>query len=1061
MARDLLSCLAISLVLLAGTACGDEPAASTRDATTRLDSGDRPPDSGAPADDAAEPEDTGAHPDAEVDAGVPEDSGAPDSGEAPDSGVPEDSGVAPDSGAPADAGVSPADAGPELDAGVVLVDGDADGIADSDEGNGLIDTDRDNLPDSMDPDSDNDGIPDSTEGGDGNLSTRPPDSDNDGTPDFRDSDSDNDTIPDLEEGSADPDGDGLGNHVDVDADGDTIRDDHEGTLDQDQDTTPSYLDPDSDGDGVDDGVEAGDADLVTRPVDSDNDGTPDAVDTDSDNDTILDAHEGGGDADSDLLPNRIDVDSDNDSILDLVEAGDASPLTQPFNGDGDSTPDFLDLDSDDDTISDLDERQLDSDGDTIPNYLDPDSDNDGFPDSVEAGDADLATPPARSDLDPQPDYLDQDSDGDGLADAVELGCPVSTNRTAEDSDFDGFVDPAEIAYGSGACNAGSGIDGFYFVLPPGGPGANAPLVFSDTAIDRADFAINMDNTGSMGGEIANLRTTLSNTIIPGVRAVIPDSAFAVSSFDDFPIDPFGTTGDLPFRLGSRVTLDAAAAQAAVNALAVHNGVDFPESGLESVWQVLTGSGVTWPGGAVAAFNPASGLVPGVADGTIGGVGFRSDALPVIVQITDALSHTRRDYQAVNAGINAASVADVRNALVSTGARVIGVSSGSLRLPFNDLLCSGGISTFFGAIDANDVDWYELQGVTAGDTVTADILAAGFLSELDTMVAIASSTAIIAQNDDVATGDTDSLVTATLSGTGPWYVAVAAYGDTNFAGTGGQSSGFYLANVDVNGTAYYPSPTACRVEDAGSRTGATPLVIGSAAAPPGSFAQCVTDCDTILGGESPFFQDFAFPYELAEETSSVIPPCAWSEFGATRPAGCAADQCCTGLNGAGYPPNAQGLCPLSFEIDDTGAGLDAAVVTGIQALVSFSTFTVTTVVRPDPVELAATGFDTTCFIHGVTPLSASASACAPAATPADLVPPSPALDSFLDVVPGALLTFQVDALNQSLATSMPCAPSLTTPQLFRAYIDVIADGVTVVDTRDVIIIVPPSVSGGGS
>ena len=144
---------------------------------------------------------------------------------------------------------------------------------------------------------------------------------------------------------------------------------------------------------------------------------------------------------------------------------------------------------------------------------------------------------------------------------------------------------------------------------------------------------------------------------------------------------------------------------------------------------------------------------------------------------------------------------------------------------------------------------------------------------------------------------------------------------------------------------------------------------------------------------------------------------------------------------------------------TGVLLQRQVPSGIEALVGFSTFTITTAVRPDPIELAASGLDTTCFIHGVTPLSATPpNTCAPIPTAVDLLPPA-GLDSWQNVVPGTVLEFTVDALNQSVTTLLPCAPSLAAPQQFRAYIDVIADGVTVVDTRDVIIVVPPLPPGG--
>ena len=142
---------------------------------------------------------------------------------------------------------------------------------------------------------------------------------------------------------------------------------------------------------------------------------------------------------------------------------------------------------------------------------------------------------------------------------------------------------------------------------------------------------------------------------------------------------------------------------------------------------------------------------------------------------------------------------------------------------------------------------------------------------------------------------------------------------------------------------------------------------------------------------------------------------------------------------------------AFDIDDNGDGLGPTMVSAIEALVGFSTFTITTSVRGDP----AAAFDTSCFIRSIIPVAATPpNACAPQPTAVDLFAPSPELDSWSNVVPGTVLEFDVSAINLKAANNQPCAPALADPQLFRAYIDVVADGVTVVDTRDVIIIVPP-------
>jgi hypothetical protein len=925
-------------------------------------------------------------------------------------------------------------------------DADGDGVLDAAEGTG--DPDGDTRPNFLDDDSDGDGLLDSVEGSG--------DVDGDGIRNALDTDSDGDGLLDGVEGVDDPDGDLIPNFQDLDADGDSIADSEEGSADPDGDQLPNRLDTDSDGDGLLDADEAGDADVLTPAGDSERDGTPNYLDLDSDDDGLSDTQEGAADSDGDTLLDRYDLDSDNDAIIDAVEAGDAVLSTAPVDSDMDGTPDYRDLDSDGDTIVDLTEGTRDTDADLTPDFLDRDSDGDSWLDSQEAGDADIGTPPRNSDADPSPDYRDLDSDDDGLADALERGCPGGSNRTSADSDNDGQIDPAEIAFGSNPCNGASIIDDFYFVLPPLGPEQRAPLTFANTGIDRADLAINVDTTGSMGEEITNIRTTLSTLIIPSVDAVIPDAAFAVSSFEDVPIAPFATPIDLPFRLGTRVTTQAATAQAAVNALIVRDGGDQPEGGLEALYRIASGLGMTWPGGSVPAFNPATNRVPGVADGTIGGVGFRSDSLPIIVQVTDAPVHERGEYVAVNAGIGATATPTIKSAIANIGARIVGIASAALPHDPYARACRRDNPSIFATIRTpvgTDVDWFSFTAPLQAQ-LYVEVFSERARTALDSMLAVYDAAGNpVAFIDDIAGSRDSQLALVTLSAPGTYYIAVTSNGDADFNGSGGTTSGYYRLETRLNGAPLTTSSPQCRADDGNTRQTATPLVPFAGAAPAADVRACVAACEAI-------YDSFVFPSGMASETGAVVPTCAWDTFGG-RPMGCAANQCCTGVNGVGNAPDENGLCPLSFQVNDNGTGVGTAMVAGIQALVGYSTFTVTTRVRPDPVELMG-GFDTTCFIHGVIPVSATTpNSCAPTPMPADLSPPVGVLDGFTQVVPGSQLAFDVIAQNQVRLGATPCRPQTTVPQLYRAFIDVVADGVTVLDTRDVTIIVPPATPGGSN
>lgn len=420
-----------------------------------------------------------------------------------------------------------------------------------------------------------------------------------------------------------------------DADGDGISNADEGWQDAtntDGDEWEDWLDLDADGDGLTDAEEAGDDDLSTPPVDTDGDGVPDFR----------------------------DLDSDGDGIPDSMEGGVVPPPPPGTDSDGDGIPDSMDPDDDNDTISDLMEGGRDFDGDGDPNRLDLDSDGDGYSDADEAGDADLATPPVDTDGDAIPDYLDLDSDNDGLPDAEELA--AGTDRLTADTDGDGIPDLVEVVAGVDPTDPSSTIpaEDFYFVLPFEDPPQDGALDFS-TSLRQADVFFSVDTTGSFGEEIAAIQASIDTLIVPGVAAAIPDAAFGVGRFEDFPRDPFGLASDLPFELLTSITTDMGMLRTGIDALPpAAGGLDIPEAGTEALYQWATGMGI--PAVEIAPFAP----------GDVGGAGFRADSLPIVVHITDAASHVPADYAAL--GIETHDQAQAVAALSAIGARVIGVRS---------------------------------------------------------------------------------------------------------------------------------------------------------------------------------------------------------------------------------------------------------------------------------------------------------------------------------------------------------------------------------------------------
>ncbi len=360
----------------------------------------------------------------------------------------------------------------------------------------------------------------------------------------------------------------------------------------------------------------------------------DVVDTDlSDASDLVDADE-DSDIDNNLPWGQ--QDADNDGIINSIDGKEDT--------DGDGTPNYLDTDSDGDGILDKYEGSADFDGDGIPNFKDSDSDNDGFPDSVEKGNKAI---PQDTDGDGNPDFLDLDSDNDGLSDKKEK--ELGTSPTKEDSDGDGFSDLAEEVYGSDPTDASSKIpsDVFYVVLPFGVAKAENRNLDFTTDIKKTDVVFAMDLSGSMNGELANLKTGITNTIINGVKAKVSDVAFGLVSF--------GTWRSMPYNVDSPVSTDLTDMDSATNNLEIvkHGWYEPAE---EALYQIATNKGLT-AHLSITEWNVTKNWAPwnyfgddssdhneGNIDissidcsgyeGTIGGVCFRKESLPIVVMMTD-------------------------------------------------------------------------------------------------------------------------------------------------------------------------------------------------------------------------------------------------------------------------------------------------------------------------------------------------------------------------------------------------------------------------------------------
>jgi hypothetical protein len=245
-------------------------------------------------------------------------------------------------------------------------------------------------------------------------------------------------------------------------------------------------------------------------------------------------------------------------------------------------------DSDSDGIADGREGGGDTDGDGTGNDADLDSDDDGLSDSVEAAGAGPCTPP-DSDADGRYDAIDLDSDNDGLTDREEA--TLGTDPTQADSDGDGIDDLTERASGSSPTDETSRPpEGTLYVILPYGETAEREFDFS-TRIRAVDIVFMTDTTGSMGGTISEVQSTLESTIVPGVAEALgadADARYALAAHGDFQEGGWNYSGNMA--MIQPLTFDVAAVRRATGSLMASSGGDGPESMVPAMHAAITGIG---------------------------------------------------------------------------------------------------------------------------------------------------------------------------------------------------------------------------------------------------------------------------------------------------------------------------------------------------------------------------------------------------------------------------------------------------------------------------------------
>jgi hypothetical protein len=196
---------------------------------------------------------------------------------------------------------------------------------------------------------------------------------------------------------------------------------------------------------------------------------------------------------------------------------------------------------------------------------------------------------------------------------------------------------------------------------------------------KPDIVLLVDKTGSMGGELANVKANFSS-IVSQVKGLQPDAQFAVAAYCDFG-DPAPA-----FQLFTDLTGDATALTTAINNVNLCDGGDTPEAQLNALWQIGDG------GDAVS---------------------FRPDSSRIVVWYGDNPGHDPSGGH---------TEADATQSLLDVEAKVLAISTGAA----NNLDGTGQATRI---TDATGGDL--LTGVAAGDV--SDAILAG-LQNLDVTVA---------------------------------------------------------------------------------------------------------------------------------------------------------------------------------------------------------------------------------------------------------------------------------------------------------------------------------------
>lgn len=375
--------------------------------------------------------------------------------------------------------------------------------------------------------------------------------------------------------------------------------------------------------------------------------------------------------------------------------------------------------------------------------------------------------------------------------AALAGCGAKTGLDTPDASIDAGHDAGVDARVDAAFDAGrdAGPPIRCVEVPPTGGPVTAAFSIPAT-LQIVDVMFLIDATGSMRDEIENVHQGLNGRVVPGVIDAIPDAAFGLAFFGEFPVAPHArpTSAVRPYELRAPITTDVDRLAAAFEGIPTWSNLDDPEADVEGLFQVATGAGL--PPYVDASF--------GCPMGGSGGVCFRADAFRVVLLVTDAPMHNGppgvppiSNYAFTGPAPH--QYAETVTALRNLGVTVIGLGATDPGRP-------SPIPHLTALV--NDVDTHHMPLVfdigNAGDRIGQDIVMA-----LETL-ADAVPLDVSAEIDDVPGDGIDArtLVTAVRAVSASPMSGIAGISGSTFAGV---IPGTVLTfEIDVDGSVLPPS-----------------------------------------------------------------------------------------------------------------------------------------------------------------------------------------------------------------------------------------------------------------